>query len=146
MTFGCHTHSYPIWGTVCECVCHPLIAKRTQSHFCLSFFNFSFNMQGGSGHSGRHRPTKTFPACRDMDWGRSIHVAASVRSWHQPQKCRESKTFRRSYSCVCVRAKDSDSKEFRFLISHFSRGARVRKSGRMEASANKDPPCTRPFP
>ena len=42
----------------------------------ISLRNSQEMQGGGSGHSGRHCPTKTFAVCRDMDWGRSVHVPA----------------------------------------------------------------------
>ena len=57
----------------------PLQVSQMHGLFCLKPFGCFCNFQqtqGGSGHSGRHCPTKTFPVCRDMDWGRLIHVPA----------------------------------------------------------------------
>ena len=75
------------------------------------------------------------------------------RSWHQPHNCAESKTSAGATPskelckrvCVCVRERNTliaKSFVFSFLISPFlqieSRGARVRKSGRMEPVCDLD--------
>ena len=90
----------PTWRRVCVtpgCTCLPwpclcLDFLLTLVAVMLSFFQvlaqestptfmpliFLSMQQGGSGHSGRHCPTKTFPVCREIVRGRSNYVPACL--------------------------------------------------------------------